>query len=81
MTPKILLPDDEGFRVYLYFRDHHPPHVHVYQSDASAAIALGDEDIGPYILDSSFKAKEERKAIRLVERYQAELLRAWREYA
>lgn len=68
-----------GFVVRVYFDDHAPPHCHVKHGEFEAAIALGDNDTAPYALDpGKMPTQRVREAIRLVERQQARLQKAWR---
>ena len=81
MTPRINLPGDDGFDLYLYFEDHHPPHVHLFCSGGEATIALGDETRAPHVLRSKgLREKDKLRALRLVERHQVKLLAAWESF-
>lgn len=81
MTPRVNLPDDRGFTVFVFFDDHPPPHVHLAKGDGKAAIALGNEATRPYLLRASgMKQHEIKEALRVVETHQAPLLNAWRSY-
>lgn len=77
MTPRIRLPDDQGFSVHLYSGDHPPPHVHVRKAGKEAMIAL----LKPAVLESNMQAGDERKALNLIMKNQFALLKTWREHA
>ena len=68
------LHDGEGVRICV-FRDHHPPHVHVYAGDGRAAkIDLRD---GRLIV-GNVRAKEYRHALRWLLAHREEAWTAWR---
>lgn len=81
MTPRVKIPDSQGFEIYVYFNDseHGEPHCHVYKAEYSATVALGDGLSQPRILASNFKPKDENKVLRLVQENRVALLKAWRE--
>lgn len=71
----------EGFRFFVFPEDHEPPHVHVFKAGEEAKLKLGDENTPPEVWDPMEMATHEvRKAARIVEANQAELLAAWRKY-
>lgn len=39
------IKDFGGFRIYMYFGDHNPPHIHVIGPDFSAKMRLGDAGV------------------------------------
>ena len=82
MTPRIRLPDDHGFKVYLHFGDaeHGVPHVHIQTADGEVTIALGSESVAPHVLVAKgIKPSDRTRALKLVLRNQERLLRAWEE--
>lgn len=81
MTPRVRLPEDDGFEVYVYFDDHHPPHAHVFCSGGEATIALGSAAKAPYVLRSkALRERDKLRALRLVEQYQEKLLATWEKF-
>jgi hypothetical protein len=68
-----------GFTFAIYPNDHGLPHVHVYDADGTARIALGDETIRPEIISlAGMNDVVARRARRFVEMHQQLLSRAWR---
>lgn len=69
------LHDEAGIRICV-FRDHHPPHVHVYGKDGRAAkIDLRD---GRLIV-GELRAREYRHALRWLIAHDVEAWAAWHE--
>jgi hypothetical protein len=54
-----------GITVYIYFKDHNPPHVHVYYGDAGSHEASMTLEIGTWeILEvNGFSQKDVKKVI------------------
>ncbi|MQA92137.1 MAG: DUF4160 domain-containing protein [Gemmatimonas sp.] len=71
---------EEGFRFVIYVDDHEPAHVHVLYAGAMARIMIGDTNHRPVVTDpGSMRARDVRKAVRIVEVHQKRFLGAWRE--
>jgi hypothetical protein len=68
----------DGFRVVIYFDDHLPSHVHVLSAESEVKIDLGSKTEPPTILEYRGDRRNAAKALQLVNRYQSELLEAWR---
>jgi hypothetical protein len=62
-----------GIVVYLYVRDHGPPHVHAVYSDDQASV---DITTG-LIVAGSLPPRQHRLVRRWVELHEAELMAAW----
>jgi hypothetical protein len=77
--PTVLKKD--GFRVRIYFDDHLPSHVHVFNADGEAKINLGNETQRPTFvtISAQMSNKNATKALKLVIENQKLLLQKWRE--
>lgn len=72
-----------GFRVVIYpsGREHGPPHVHVFNADGEAKIALGGVEEAPsLLLVVGMRRPAAVRALRIVEERQETFLARWREY-
>lgn len=72
-----------GFRVVVYpgDREHRPPHVHVFNAEGEAKIALGDAETAPSVmLVAGMRKPDVREALRIVEEHQEAFLARWRHY-
>ena len=75
----VVVHREAGLRFVIYRDDHAPAHVHVW-GDGEAKIGLSDADGSPILISSDgLKAGDIRKAMRIVARMQAELVKRWRE--
>ena len=71
----------DGFDIRMYFDDHDPPHVHVFQAGGQAKIAIGDSTTAPsLLLVQGMNSKEAKAALRVVTQHQTHLLEKWEEY-
>jgi Domain of unknown function (DUF4160) len=65
----------EGFKICV-FRDHRPPHVHVFGGDGrSAKIALEDGRL----IGGNIRAREYKRALRWLIEHEREVRDRWRE--
>ena len=67
---------ERGFAVRIYFNDHPPAHVHVFNADGEAQLTLE-----PVRVDAvwDMKLKDVARAKRLVLSHHGNLLKRWRE--
>jgi len=70
-----LIADYLGLVFYIYFADHPPPHVHVHYGSHKLTIDLQKAEL----LVGYLPAKKRKQALKLVSKYQAELLEKWNE--
>lgn len=68
--------NSNGFRFYIWPKDHLPPHVHVYKGGDLAIIVLETLVIRRV---EGMSAKDLRKALELTAEHKESLLAAWRE--
>lgn len=69
----------DGFDVMIYTNDHRPSHVHIFKAEAEIVIYLGNEHIPPQVRENiGMSAKDERKALVIVGKYQSEFIAEWR---
>ncbi len=66
-----------GFEIMIYSRDHEPPQVHVWRAQAELVVNLNPIEIRE---NNGMSPNDARKAITMVEEYQAELLIEWRRF-
>lgn len=71
-----------GLSVYIYFKDHNPPHVHVYYGsaknhEASAVLEIGSWDI---LEVSGFSEKDVRLLVKELKKREQTLMEKWDEY-
>lgn len=71
--------NEAGFRIIIYPDDHLPPHVHVIKANEEVKIALGNEEVPPFLIESWMGKKNAKKALKLVMAYQEILINAWEE--
>ena len=65
----------EGIKICV-FRDHHPPHVHVFGGDGrSAKIALEDGRL----ISGQVRAREYKRALRWLIEHERAVWKKWRE--
>lgn len=67
---------EQGFKVVIYFEDHTPAHVHVYKGDMAFRIQI-EGDCKILTVEGQISRKELKKAVKLVETHQTELLKIW----
>jgi len=79
--PKILELSN-GISVYIYFKDHNPPHVHLYYGDAGSHEASMILEIGSWTLleVNGFSQKDVRKAISELKKQEHILMEKWNDY-
>lgn len=70
--PKIL--SERGVDVMIYLNDHEPPHCHCFVGDGQVVIIIESLSIRE---SHNVKAKEEKKALKVVSDNQSLLLSAW----
>ena len=76
--PTVLNKD--GFSVRIYFNDHLPSHVHVFNAGGEAKINIGSETERPSLIQIwNMNDKDVEKALKLVIEHQVKLLEKWRE--
>ena len=72
---------EDGFNFIIYPHDHEPAHVHVCKAEGEVVIVLGHGAEGPYVRDNfSLKKKDEKKALRITERKNADFWAEWEKY-
>lgn len=62
-----------GIDIYMYFRDHSPPHFHAQYGDAEAAINIETLEI----IAGDLPARATRLVAEWAEQHQSELLENW----
>lgn len=73
--PTLLI--ERGFRVVMYYNDHHPPHVHVKRSGNEARIQLNPIEV----MDNYGYNRQELKTIlEIIQQNHQMLLEAWTGY-
>lgn len=76
--PTVLRKD--GFAVRIYFKDHLPPHVHVFKGGGQVRISLGSETEHPQLVQiEGMSDKDAAKALEIVTEHRLELLEKWEE--
>lgn len=74
--PEILRED--GYVVKIWFNDHPPRHVHVFNANGECVIELIDERELPVLLKfEGMSKKEVAKALKIVNNYQEKLIEKW----
>ena len=79
--PKVL-ETIHGISVYIYFKDHNPPHVHVYYGNAKNHEAAMILKIGSWeVLEvNGFTQKDVRLVIEELKKREHILMEKWNEY-
>lgn len=67
-----------GFQIIVHLNDHEPPHVHVRRDGADLRVYLNDLTFEP--AHGRMNAFDERRAVRLVAKYNSTLLNIWRRH-
>jgi len=70
------IKDFKGYKIFMYFEDHNPPHFHVVGPDFKALVAIDDLRI----LEGSLP-KKARAALDWAAKNKKELLARWTEYS
>ena len=70
------IEDFGNFKIYMYFGDHNPPHVHVVGPDFSAKIRIEDADI--FVGDLPGKIAKQASAY--VVTHKERLMTIWQEF-
>ncbi len=70
------IEDFGSFKIYMYFGDHNPPHIHVIGPDFSAKIRIDDADI----FAGDLPGKIARQASNYVADHKDNLIALWQEY-
>lgn len=70
------IADFGSFRIYMYFQDENPPHVHLIGPDFAAKLRLSDA----VIISGEVPRKVERDAIAYVRANRKRLLEQWALY-
>jgi len=70
-----------GLRVWIYFNDHRPPHVHVQigNSEVVFSLSVDGEPIGIREIRGNVKNGEVERALEMVRQNNDSLLEWWRE--
>jgi hypothetical protein len=70
---------EDGFEVYIYTRDEHPPpHVHVIKAEGEVIIDLGLNGADPELFEIfDMSNKDVRKAKKIVKKYNEFLIERW----
>lgn len=71
-----------GISVYIYFKDHNPPHVHVYKGDAGSHEASMILEIGSWeVLEvNGFSERDVKKAVAELRKQEPVLMEKWNDY-
>jgi len=67
----------EGFRFWIWSNEHNPPHVHAENGSGEVSILLGNETEAPEIDENSMRARDARRALRIVAERQEFFLEEW----
>ncbi|MEQ9491815.1 MAG: DUF4160 domain-containing protein [Alphaproteobacteria bacterium] len=70
------IKDFGGFRLFMYFGDHNPPHIHIVGVDFEAKMRLSDQSL----LAGTLSGKVERQAKDYVLSNLEDLMARWYEY-
>lgn len=62
----------QGLIVYLYMRDHNPPHIHVESGDGDFTITIKDR-----IVEGRAKSKDIKTINTFLDEHEAEVLELW----
>jgi len=65
-----------NFKIYMYFEDENPPHVHIVGSNFEAKIRIRDQAI----YAGNLARKVERVAVKFVADHQDDLIVLWDKY-
>lgn len=68
--------DFGAFKIYMYFEDENPPHVHVVGPDFAAKMRIPDQ----VVFAGEVAGKIERRAAEYVAKNQLKLMALWDEY-
>lgn len=71
------ISDFGNFRIYMYFKDENPPHIHIIGSDFEAKMRLDDCSV----YAGKVSGKIERQAANYVVNHRATLWEKWSEYS
>jgi hypothetical protein len=63
----------EGIRLYLYFRDHNPPHVHAFYGEFEALIVIADGSI----LSGNLPQRQHSSVMRYLEANRVDVTSQW----
>ena len=75
--PQVMRAD--GFAFRMYYKDHPPPHVHVWKAGCRCRIALGEPGSAPYLLELGDMGRTDAgRALWMVNGCQEILLVHWR---
>ncbi|MEO0835589.1 MAG: DUF4160 domain-containing protein [Cyanobacteria bacterium J06642_3] len=67
-----------GYIVKIWFNDHPPQHVHVFKNNGECIIELNNQDGLPTLIKFQNMSRQEvSKALKLVNKYQEQLLQMW----
>ena len=66
---------EHGFSIRIYFKDHHPPHVHAIKAGKQARITLDPVAV----IDSEFSPQDTRQVLAIVTRHRTLLQEKWSE--
>jgi hypothetical protein len=73
LMPQVL--SENGVIIYIYFNDHDPPHCHCRVGDGEVVINI--EDVSVREIRGNVKAKDRKKALKLVKNNQDFLMSEW----
>ena len=66
----------EGISFFIYYKDHTPPHVHVYYGEDSAVFQIDPVEK----LEGSLPSKKEKVATRIIQENKELFLSKWKEF-
>lgn len=64
-----------GIRYFFYAGDHEPIHIHLENADGNAKVYLEPEPKVDY--NHGIKAKDIKKALKMIETYKDEIIESW----
>jgi|TARA_R110002012_G_scaffold186478_3_gene353176 hypothetical protein len=70
------IEDFGSFKIYMYFGDHNPPHIHVIGSDFAAKIRISDAEI----FTGQLPGKIGKQACNYVVTHKVRLMAIWQDY-
>lgn len=66
-----------GLRFFFYSNEHHPIHVHVEDGGNDAKVEIATRNV---VYNRGLEPQKLKKAIRLIELYDMEIIKAWYDY-
>ena len=66
-----------GLRFYFYSDEHLPIHIHIQHGDNDAKVEIATRKV---VYNRGIKANDMRRALEVIELYEAEIIAKWHEY-